>query len=90
MWIGLATLIALELVLGIDNLIFITLLVEKLPLAQRGKALVFGLTFAMVTRIALLASLSYWIVMLQQPLFFLKGLSFSGRDIVLILGGFFL
>ncbi|XCE14172.1 TerC family protein [Candidatus Liberibacter asiaticus] len=89
-WIGLATLIALELVLGIDNLIFITLLVEKLPLAHRGKALVFGLTFAMVTRIALLASLSYWIVMLQQPLFFLKGLSFSGRDIVLILGGFFL
>ncbi|MEG8098765.1 TerC family protein [Candidatus Liberibacter brunswickensis] len=89
-WIGLSTLIALELVLGIDNLIFITLLTEKLPIAQRGKALVFGLAFAMITRIALLASISYWIVMFQQPLFFFKGLSFSVRDIILVVGGFFL
>ncbi|MFV0256148.1 TerC family protein [Candidatus Liberibacter solanacearum] len=89
-WIGLATLIVLELVLGIDNLIFITLLAEKLPLAQRGKALFFGLTFAMITRIALLATISYWIVMFQQPLFFFRGLAFSGRDIVLVIGGLFL
>ncbi|WP_354688077.1 TerC family protein [Candidatus Liberibacter africanus] len=89
-WIGLATLIALELVLGVDNLIFITLLTEKLPLAQRGKALVFGLSFAMISRIAILASISYWIGIFQTPLFFFRELSFSGRDIILIFGGFFL
>ncbi|MBL0848635.1 MAG: TerC family protein [Candidatus Liberibacter ctenarytainae] len=89
-WGGLAALIALELVLGIDNLIFITLLVEKLPPSQREKALFFGLTFAMVTRICLLASISYWMVMLQKPVLFLGDIEFSGRDIVLIIGGFFL
>ncbi|MBY7648974.1 MAG: hypothetical protein C4617_00400 [Candidatus Liberibacter europaeus] len=89
-WVGLIALISLELVLGIDNLIFITLLVDKLPLGQRDKAFVFGLTFAMVTRIALLASISYWMGMFQQPLFSLGELEFSGRDIVLIFGGFFL
>ncbi|AHA27426.1 TerC family protein [Candidatus Liberibacter americanus] len=89
-WIGLAALISLELVLGIDNLIFITLLVDRLPQFQRERALIFGLTFAMLTRIGLLASISYWMVMLQQPLLSMSGLEFSGRDIVLIIGGFFL
>ncbi|PAF49177.1 hypothetical protein BKH41_03590 [Helicobacter sp. 12S02232-10] len=88
-WIALATLTLLEIVLGIDNIIFIAIIVSKLPLHQRDKARVLGLGLAMFTRIALLASL-FWIMKLTQPLFEILGNQISGRDIILILGGLFL
>lgn len=88
-WITLITLTALEFVLGIDNIIFIALLVNKLPKEQRAKARIFGLSLAMLTRIALLASL-FWIIKLTHPLFTLGGFSITGRDLVLIPGGLFL
>lgn len=88
-WIGLVTLIVLEVVLGIDNLVFIAILADKLPPHQRNKARVLGLSLALGMRVALLFSIS-WIVTLTQPLFAVGGLSFSGRDIILILGGVFL
>ncbi|MBR2688452.1 MAG: TerC family protein [Aquamicrobium sp.] len=88
-WTGLITLIVLEIVLGIDNLIFIAILADKLPAHQRNKARVIGLTLALLMRIALLFSIS-WIVTLTQPLFSIATFSFSGRDIILILGGVFL
>ena len=88
-WIGLVTLIVLEVVLGIDNLVFIAILADKLPPHQRNTARLVGLSLALAMRIVLLFSIS-WIVTLTQPLFSAGGLSFSGRDIILILGGVFL
>ena len=88
-WITLITLSALEIVLGIDNIIFIAILVNKLPQAQRDKARFFGLTLAMLTRIGLLASL-FWIMKLTKPLFHIAQIGISGRDLILILGGIFL
>lgn len=88
-WIGLLTLVALEIVLGIDNLVFIAILADKLPPHQRNKARVVGLSLALLMRIALLFSIS-WIVTLTRPLFSIADFSFSGRDILLILGGVFL
>lgn len=88
-WIALATLTALEIVLGIDNIIFISILVGRLPAAQRDKARTIGLTLAMVSRLALLFSLT-WIMTLTEPLFSVLGEDISGRDIILLLGGLFL
>ncbi|MCM2502628.1 CBS domain-containing protein [Aureimonas altamirensis] len=88
-WIGLVTLIVLEVVLGIDNLVFIAILADKLPPHQRNRARVIGLSLALVMRILLLFSIS-WIVTLTQPLFTVAGGSFSGRDLILIFGGVFL
>jgi predicted tellurium resistance membrane protein TerC len=90
-WISLLTLTALEIVLGIDNVIFISILASKLPPAEQGKARKLGLMLALVTRILLLMSLS-WIMGLTQPLFTLPVLAeeISGRDLVLLLGGLFL
>ena len=88
-WAAFATLTALELVLGIDNVIFISILVEKLPVEKREIARRIGLFAAMFMRIGLLMMLA-WIVGLTAPLFTLFGNEFSGRDIVLLLGGFFL
>lgn len=88
-WIGLVTLIVLEVVLGIDNLVFIAILADKLPPHQRNRARVIGLSLALIMRIGLLFSIS-WIVTLTRPLFGFGDFSFSGRDIILILGGVFL
>ncbi len=88
-WIALATLTALELVLGIDNIIFISILVDKLPKAQRERARRIGLFMAMFMRIGLLLVLA-WIVGLVAPLFTVLGQEISGRDLILILGGLFL
>lgn len=88
-WAGLATLIVLEIVLGIDNLVFIAILADKLPPHQRDKARLIGLSLALVMRLGLLASIA-WIVTLTRPLFSVAGLGFSGRDLILILGGVFL
>ena len=87
-WIALATLTALEIVLGIDNIIFISILVGRVPAARRDLARRLGLGLAMGTRIALLLSLS-WIMQLREPLFTLFQ-KFSGRDLILIGGGLFL
>ncbi|TAK91185.1 MAG: TerC family protein [Burkholderiaceae bacterium] len=88
-WIALLTLTALELVLGIDNIIFISILVDKLPRARQDFTRRIGLFLAMFMRIALLSVLS-WIVGLEEPLFTMLSHGFSGRDVVLILGGLFL
>ena len=88
-WIALATLTALELVLGIDNIIFISILAGKLPPAQRNKARNIGILLAAVTRLALLMAIA-WIVGLTAPLFSLFGHAFSWRDLILIGGGLFL
>ena len=88
-WISLLTLTGLEIVLGIDNIIFIAILVGKLPQEQRGSGRIVGLGLAMVTRILLLLSL-FWIMKLTKPLFTVAEFSISGRDVVLILGGLFL
>jgi predicted tellurium resistance membrane protein TerC len=88
-WIALVTLTVLEVVLGIDNVIFISILAGKLPEGQQGKARRVGLGLAMITRIALLFSLA-WIIRLTAPLFTLLGQEVSGRDLILILGGLFL
>jgi CBS domain containing-hemolysin-like protein len=88
-WVGLLTLVVLEIVLGIDNLIFIAILADKLPPHQREKARVLGLSLAMVMRLGLLSVIS-WMVTLTQPLFSIAALSFSGRDLILLLGGIFL
>lgn len=89
LWAGLITLIVLELVLGIDNLVFIAILVEKLPGKDRDRARVIGLLLALLCRLLLLASLS-WLVTLTQPLFTLYSHPFSARDLLLLLGGLFL
>lgn len=88
-WLGLATLVVLEIVLGIDNLIFIAILADKLPPAERDRARIIGLALAMVMRLALLASIS-WLVTLTAPLFTLFDQPFSGRDLILFSGGIFL
>ena len=88
-WIALATLTVLELVLGIDNIVFISILSGKLPVAQQQRARILGLGLAMVTRLLLLASLS-WIMKLKAPLFSVLGQDISGRDLILIVGGLFL
>jgi predicted tellurium resistance membrane protein TerC len=88
-WIALATLTALELVLGIDNIIFISILVDKLPPERREMARKIGLFMAMFMRIGLLLVLA-WIVGLVEPLFSVLGQDISGRDLILILGGLFL
>ena len=88
-WIALLTLAALEIVLGIDNVIFISILANKLPADQRDKARRIGLLLALVTRVLLLFSLSL-IIRLTAPLFTIAGNEISGRDLVLILGGLFL
>ncbi|MDB5801593.1 MAG: Integral rane protein TerC [Rhodocyclales bacterium] len=88
-WIALATLTALEIVLGIDNIIFISILVGRVPPERRNLARRLGLLLAMGTRILLLMSLA-WIMRLTEPLFAVLGNDISGRDIILILGGLFL
>ncbi len=88
-WVALATLTALEIVLGIDNIIFISILVGRLPAAKRNIARRLGLTLAMVMRLALLFSI-VWVSRLIDPLFSLFGMEISGRDIILIGGGLFL
>jgi len=88
-WLGLATLVVLEIVLGIDNLIFIAILSDKLPAHQQNKARRIGLSLALFMRLGLLASIS-WIVSLTNPLFSVWRLAFSWRDIILIAGGLFL
>lgn len=88
-WLALATLTALELVLGIDNIIFISILVDRLPHAQREAARRIGLFLAMFMRIGLLATLA-WLVGLTAPLFSVMDKGFSGRDLILIGGGLFL
>jgi len=88
-WAGFATLTVLEIVLGIDNVIFISILASKLPREQQSKARYIGLALAMIMRIALLFSLS-WIVRLTEPLFAVLGEEISGRDLVLLIGGLFL
>lgn len=88
-WVALATLTALEIVLGIDNIIFISILVGRLPEHQRKFARNVGLGLAMITRLALLFSLA-WIMGLVDPLFSVLGEEISGRDIILIGGGLFL
>ena len=88
-WMALATLTLLEIVLGIDNIIFISILVGKLPPEQRQRARVLGLGGAMITRILLLLSLA-WVMRLTHPLFSLFDEAISGRDIILIVGGLFL
>ncbi|BCG08813.1 TerC family protein [Buttiauxella agrestis] len=88
-WAGLVTLVVIELVLGIDNLVFIAILAEKLPPAQRDRARVTGLILAMLMRLLLLASIS-WLVTLTRPLFHLGELAFSARDLIMLFGGLFL
>ena len=88
-WIGLLTLTVLEIVLGIDNIIFISILAGKLPAEQQNRARTIGLALAMVTRIGLLFSLT-WIMQLTTPLFEVFDLGISGRDLILIGGGLFL
>lgn len=88
-WIAFAMLTTLEIVLGIDNIIFISILVGRLPHHMRDKARRLGLGFAMVSRLALLASLS-WVMSLTDNLFSVVGQDISGRDLVLLIGGFFL
>jgi predicted tellurium resistance membrane protein TerC len=88
-WLALATLTLLEIVLGIDNIIFISILVGKLPETQRQRARILGLAGAMVTRVLLLLSLA-WVMRLTNPLFTLFAEAISGRDLILIIGGLFL
>jgi predicted tellurium resistance membrane protein TerC len=88
-WLALLTLTALEIVLGIDNIIFISILVGRLPEQQRQRARIQGLALAMLTRIALLLSLA-WVMRLTSPLFSVFAQEISGRDLILIGGGLFL
>lgn len=87
--ISLLTLSLLEIVLGIDNIIFISILAGKLPAEQQGKARTVGIALALLVRVALLFGIT-WIVSLKDPLFYVFNIGFSGRDIILFLGGLFL
>jgi predicted tellurium resistance membrane protein TerC len=87
--IALLTLTVLEIVLGVDNIVFISILAGKLPRAQQARARTMGLALAMGTRILLLLSLS-WLIGLTEPMFFVWGLGVSGRDLILLTGGLFL
>jgi predicted tellurium resistance membrane protein TerC len=89
LWVALFTLAALEIVLGIDNIIFLSIMANKLPEAQRGRARIIGLAGACLTRILLLLSLA-WLAKLTAPLFTIAGSEVSGRDIILLGGGLFL
>jgi predicted tellurium resistance membrane protein TerC len=88
-WIGLLTLTALEIVLGIDNIVFISILAGRLPGTSQKKARIWGLALAMIMRVLLLLSLS-WIMNLTRPLFSVANFAVSGRALILILGGLFL
>src|SRR5690349_12146276 len=88
-WIAFLTLTALEIVLGIDNIIFISILVGRLPPEQRARGRTFGLALAMVTRILLLLSIT-WVMGLSAELFSIMGRGVSGRDLILFGGGLFL
>jgi predicted tellurium resistance membrane protein TerC len=88
-WTGLLTLTVLEIVLGIDNIIFISILSGKLPRDEQGRARTLGLSFALLTRVLLLCTL-FWLIGLTRPFFTLFAHDFSGKDLVLILGGLFL
>jgi len=88
-WIAFLTLSALEIVLGIDNIIFISVLANRLPLEMQSRVRQFGLLFALLTRVLLLLSLS-WVMGLTSPLFTALGHAISGRDFILLAGGFFL
>lgn len=88
-WVGLLTLILLEIVLGIDNLIFIAILADKLPPEQRDRARIIGLSLALLMRLGLLASIT-WVMSLTAPLFSFWRLEISWRDLILIAGGLFL
>lgn len=88
-WIALVTLTSLEIVLGVDNIIFISILVGRLPAAQRNRARAIGLSMAMIMRILLLLSLT-WVMSLTAPMFTVLAQEISGRDIILIVGGLFL
>lgn len=88
-WISLLTLTILEIVLGIDNIVFISILADKLPESERHQARQIGLGLAMFMRIGLLLSLS-WLIGLTRPLFEVGPVEFSGRDIIMLLGGLFL
>ena len=88
-WVALATLVAMEVVLGIDNLIFISILTNKLPMEYRSKARRIGISMALVMRLALLSTVA-WIVQLTEPVIDILGKSFSWKDMILIAGGLFL
>jgi predicted tellurium resistance membrane protein TerC len=88
-WLALGTLLALEIVLGVDNVVFIAILAAKLPANQQKRARTMGLALALITRILLLLSLA-WMIRLTAPLFSVFGQEFSGRDLILIVGGLFL
>src|SRR6516162_1378809 len=95
-WVGLLTLTVLEIVLGIDNIVFISILAGKLPAAQQGKARRVGLSLALITRVMLLCALA-WMAKLTRPLFHIPAVlgmddphGVSGRDLILISGGIFL
>jgi len=88
-WLALVTLTALEIVLGIDNIIFISVLVGRLPAEQRDKARIQGLALAMISRILLLLSLA-WLMQLTAPWLVILGQELSGRDLILLAGGLFL
>ena len=88
-WAGLLTLVVLEIVLGIDNLVFVAILADKLPPKQRDKARLSGLSLALVMRLGMLSLIS-WLVTLTKPLFSIGMFSFSGRDLILLVGGVFL
>ena len=89
LWIAFGTLLLLEVVLGIDNIVFISILADRLPAHQQQRARVIGLSLALITRLLLLASLS-WVIGLTAPLFTALGQEISGRDLILLLGGLFL
>lgn len=88
-WLGLLTLIVLEIVLGVDNLVFIAILADKLPPEQRDRARIIGLSLALLMRLGLLSIVS-WLVTLTTPLFSIGALDFSGRSLILLVGGLFL
>src|SRR3954469_1699377 len=88
-WAGLGTLVALEIVLGIDNLIFLAILAGKLPPAQRDRARILGLSLALIMRLGLLASIS-WVMSLTTPIVSFWKFEISWRDLILIVGGLFL
>ncbi len=88
-WIAFVTLVILELVLGVDNVIFISILAGKLPQEEQGRARTTGILAAVITRVLLLLSLS-WIIGLEEPIFSIKAFEVSGRDLILLAGGLFL
>src|SRR6185503_305214 len=88
-WLGLVTLTVLEIVLGVDNIIFISILLSKLPAQKQAKARSIGLAGAFCTRVMLLLSIA-WLSKLTTPLFTVAGLDISGRSLILIFGGLFL